>query len=30
MNPLRTAAKHPFVEVDLARINPGGLIMDDR
>ena len=30
MDPLRTAAKNPFVEVDLARINPEGLIMDDR
>ena len=30
MDPLRTAAKHRFVEVDLARINPEGLIMDDR
>jgi aryl-alcohol dehydrogenase-like predicted oxidoreductase len=30
MDPLRTAAKSPFVEVDLARINPEGLIMDDR
>jgi aryl-alcohol dehydrogenase-like predicted oxidoreductase len=30
MDPLRTAAKDPFVEVDLARINPEGLIMDDR
>jgi aryl-alcohol dehydrogenase-like predicted oxidoreductase len=29
MDPLRTAAKNPFVEVDLARINPEGLIMDD-
>jgi aryl-alcohol dehydrogenase-like predicted oxidoreductase len=28
MDPLRTAAKNPFVEVDLARINPEGLIMD--
>ena len=27
--PLHTAAKSPFVEVDLARINPEGLIMDD-
>jgi len=27
--PLRTAAKTPFVEVDLARINPEGKIMDD-
>jgi len=30
MDPLRTAAKSPFVEIDLARINPEGLIMDDR
>src|SRR5207249_11395412 len=30
MDPLRTAATSPFVEVDLARINPEGLIMDDR
>jgi aryl-alcohol dehydrogenase-like predicted oxidoreductase len=30
MDPLRTAARSPFVEVDLARINPEGLIMDDR
>jgi aryl-alcohol dehydrogenase-like predicted oxidoreductase len=30
MDPLRTAARHPFVEIDLARINPEGLIMDDR
>lgn len=30
MDPLRTAARHPFVQVDLARINPEGLIMDDR
>lgn len=30
MDPLRTSAKSPFVEVDLARINPEGLIMDDR
>ena len=30
MHPLRTSAKNPFVEVDLARINPEGLIMDDR
>jgi aryl-alcohol dehydrogenase-like predicted oxidoreductase len=30
MDPLRTSAKDPFVEVDLARINPEGLIMDDR
>jgi 1-deoxyxylulose-5-phosphate synthase len=30
MSPLRTSAKEPFVEVDLARINPEGLIMDDK
>jgi hypothetical protein len=30
MDPLRTAAKHPFVQVDLARINPENLIMDGR
>jgi len=30
MDPLRTAAKDPFVEVDLARINPEGLIMDHK
>ena len=30
MDPLRTAAKDPFVEVDLARVNPEGLIMDDK
>jgi len=30
MDPLRTVAKTPFVEIDLARINPEGLIMDDR
>jgi predicted aldo/keto reductase-like oxidoreductase len=30
MDPLRTIAKSPFVEVDLARINPEGLIMDDK
>ncbi len=24
----RTSAKNPFVEIDLARINPEGLIMD--
>jgi aryl-alcohol dehydrogenase-like predicted oxidoreductase len=30
MDPLRTSAKNPFVEIDLARINPEGLIMDDR
>ncbi|OJW22061.1 MAG: aldo/keto reductase [Planctomycetales bacterium 71-10] len=30
MDPLRTSAKLPFVEVDLARINPEGLVMDDK
>jgi predicted aldo/keto reductase-like oxidoreductase len=30
MDPLRTSAKNPFVEVDLARINPEGLIMDKK
>ncbi len=30
MDPLRTSAKDPFVEVDLARLNPEGLIMDDK
>jgi predicted aldo/keto reductase-like oxidoreductase len=30
MDPLRTSAKDPFVQVDLARINPEGLIMDDK
>jgi aryl-alcohol dehydrogenase-like predicted oxidoreductase len=30
MDPLRTSAKDPFVEVDLARINPEGLIMDQK
>ena len=30
MDPLHVSAKNPFVEVDLARINPEGLIMDDR
>lgn len=30
MDPLRTSAKETFVEVDLARINPEGLIMDDK
>lgn len=29
-DPLRTSARHPFVEVDLARINPEGLIMDQK
>ncbi len=30
MDPLRTSAKEPFVEVDLARINPEGVLMDDK
>jgi predicted aldo/keto reductase-like oxidoreductase len=30
IEPLSTSAKNPFVEVDLARINPEGLIMDDK
>ena len=30
MDPLRTSAQDDFVEVDLARINPEGLIMDDK
>ena len=30
MDSLRTSAKNPFVEVDLARINPEGLLMDDK
>jgi len=30
MDPLRTSAQTPFVEVDLARINPEGLVMDDK
>lgn len=30
MDPLRTSAQTPFVEIDLARINPEGLIMDDK
>ena len=30
MDPLHVSAKNPFVEIDLARINPEGLIMDDR
>jgi 1-deoxyxylulose-5-phosphate synthase len=29
MDPLRSAAQNPFVEVDLARINPEGLSMDN-
>ena len=29
MSPLHTSAKEPFVEVDLARINPEGLKMDN-
>ena len=28
MDPLNTSTKNPFVEIDLARINPEGLIMD--
>ena len=28
MDPLSTSAKSPFVEVDLARINPEGILMD--
>jgi predicted aldo/keto reductase-like oxidoreductase len=30
MDPLRESAHEPFVEVDLARINPEGMIMDDK
>jgi aryl-alcohol dehydrogenase-like predicted oxidoreductase len=30
MDPLRTSAKESFVEVDLARINPEGRVMDDK
>ena len=30
MDPLRASAKNPFVEIDLARINPEGAVMDDR
>jgi aryl-alcohol dehydrogenase-like predicted oxidoreductase len=30
MDPLRTAAKDPFVEIDLARINPENKIMDGK
>ena len=30
MDPLHTSAKNSFVEIDLARINPEGLIMDDK
>ena len=30
MDPLKTSAKEDFVEVDLARINPEGMIMDDK
>ncbi len=30
MDPLHTSARNPFVEVDLARINPEGLIMDSQ
>ena len=29
MDPLRTSAKESFVEIDLARINPEGLSMDN-
>jgi len=29
MDPLRTSVNDPFVEIDLARINPEGLVMDD-
>lgn len=28
MDPLRTSAKHPFVQVNLARINPENAVMD--
>jgi aryl-alcohol dehydrogenase-like predicted oxidoreductase len=30
MDPLRTSAKESFVEINLARINPEGMIMDDK
>jgi hypothetical protein len=30
MDPLGVAARSPFVEIDLARINPEGLIMDNK
>jgi aryl-alcohol dehydrogenase-like predicted oxidoreductase len=30
MDPLNVAARSPFVEIDLARINPEGVIMDDK
>lgn len=30
MDPLKTSAKESFVEIDLARINPEGMIMDDK
>ena len=30
MDPLRIAAKHPFVQIDLARINPEGAKMDSQ
>ena len=30
MDPLKTSAKENFVEIDLARINPEGMIMDDK
>lgn len=30
IDPLSTSARNPFVEVDLARINPEGILMDDK
>jgi len=30
MEPLKVAARHPWVEVDLARVNPEGAVMDSR
>ena len=30
MDPLRTSASHPWVEVDLARCNPEGVVMDSK
>jgi hypothetical protein len=30
MDPLRESARENFVEIDLARINPEGMIMDDK
>lgn len=30
MDPLRTSAQHPWVEVDLARCNPEGAVMDSQ